>query len=118
MRNECALGISTGDTGMAVMQSVKVALAAAVGFALATTRPAEAAFTYTVVEQGVDVVATGSGSLDTTALSFSFAAIGTGGVVAMWSFIGRSGPVSVFTGFTGPVAFGAGGGGAAPTSQS
>src|SRR5262249_6449704 len=72
----------------------------------------DAAIIINVQQVGSDVVATGSGSIDLTGLTFSFAAFEFGRVVPLNALI-IEGPVSttsisVYTGATGPVSFGAG----------
>jgi hypothetical protein len=98
--------------------TIRIARAAAFGVAALigsglSSAPARAAFTVTLEQEGSDVVATGSGSIDTAGLNFvlnngffalvapALAEISTGPVTA------PSG--GLYMGFTGPGSFGGGG---------
>lgn len=84
--------------------------AAALGAAAGTAGRAEAAFTFTFEEQGADVVAIGSGSLDLASLSFvDDVVLPDSGVSAEKAIAGVAGDVSVYAGIAGPASFGAGG---------
>ncbi len=80
---------------------------------LAFGPPAEADYTVTLSQVGPDVVATGSGTIDLTGLTF----LGAGGNIAGLvpdlglAAVGPAGDVlvDVYTGFTGPAEFGSGG---------
>jgi hypothetical protein len=78
-------------------------------------RPAQA-YTITLEQMGPNVVATGSGAINLTGLSFVTSQVGQGGngVIPNLGVIiigpGTSGlGVDLYTGFTGPTAFGSGG---------
>jgi hypothetical protein len=83
-------------------------LALAAGFAL----QAQAAYTVTLEQQGPDVVATGSGSIDLTDISFFAVGNAQAGVFPLAGRI-LTGPTSatadLYTGFSGPASFGGGG---------
>ncbi|WP_270936270.1 VPLPA-CTERM sorting domain-containing protein [Falsiroseomonas oryzae] len=83
------------------------ALVVACGMAVAA-KPADAAFTFTVLEQGANVVATGSGSLNIYALTRKFDNVdGSGGVKGDIGFIGvGGGSLDVYEGLNGPTSFG------------
>ena len=87
-------------------------LALAAGFALT----AQAAYTVTLVQQGPDVVASGSGSIDLTDLSFEHNLNNSAFIIPNDALIytGPSFPVvsplDRYTGLTGPTSFGRGGG--------
>jgi hypothetical protein len=80
------------------------------GFGLSAP-PAQAAFTATLEQVGSNVVATGIGSIDLAGLMpAGFDSIGG----SLWPPLalestGGPGPVSAYTGFTGPMSFGSGG---------
>jgi hypothetical protein len=92
-------------------------IAGAVFVALAASQPAQAAYIVTLAQQGSDVVATGSGTIDLAGLSLGpgcvlgcitnaginpiIATISTGPVIAV--------PSQIYVGFTGPTSFGSGG---------
>jgi hypothetical protein len=74
--------------------------------------PAQAGYVVTLTQQGSDVVATGSGPIDLTGLSF----IGNGGAkIGMVPFFGEINTgeidniIDLYTGSTGPTNFGSGG---------
>ena len=83
-----------------------------VGFGLSAP-PALAAFIETLVQQGSNVVATGSGTIDLAGLSFLGGAATTTETNPKFAeiFTGPAGghPVDDYTGFTGPASFGSGG---------
>lgn len=91
--------------------SIRTATAAAfVGFSAAASlpSPAQAAININVDQVGSDVVATGSGTLDLTGLSFvgvSFATAAIGGLDG-YVGVGDEALVWVFSGITGPSSFG------------
>jgi hypothetical protein len=98
---------------------MKTALcAAAIGTAMLTgyglsAPPAQAGYVVTLTQQGSNVVATGSGSIDLTGLSFFEGNGDTAGIVPANAVI-LTGPTSntldsYYTGFTGPTSFGSGG---------
>jgi hypothetical protein len=92
-------------------------------FAIAVTslfcvRPVQA-YTITLEELGSNVVATGSGPLDLTGLSFDFPSFQSAGINPNGAVIvtGSSGPADFYTGFTGPTSFGSGSTTAASSSS-
>ena len=89
-----------------------LAVAMLIGCGLAAP-PAQAGYVVTLTQEGGDVVATGSGAIDLTGLSF--AGVGSGPSI-IWPSLGYIvtapaglGPVDIYTGFTGPGSFGSGG---------
>jgi hypothetical protein len=87
----------------------KLGLALAGGLALLAT-PVHAAFVFTLQEVGSDVVSTGSGTINTAALSF-FGNASFGAVLnsSNASIVGSaSGSADFFTGISGPANFGSG----------
>jgi hypothetical protein len=81
--------------------------AAALG---ATAGRAEAASTLAFEQQGADVGATGSGSIDLTDLFlFGKDDLRNSGVNPKDALAGVPGPVAVYSGITGPASFGSGG---------
>ncbi|WP_239451642.1 hypothetical protein [Elioraea rosea] len=79
----------------------------AAAFAIATLAAvprADAAFTFTVVEQGSDVVFTGSGTLNLGGLSFFGTVTGNRGLGSSF-LLSVSSPVDAYTGITGPATF-------------
>ena len=78
--------------------------------ALGAAGRAEAAFTFTFQQQGADVVAIGSGSIDLAGLSFvDDVVLPDSGVSADKAIAGVAGAVAVYAGITGPASFGRGG---------
>jgi hypothetical protein len=84
-------------------------------FAIAVTslfcvQPAQA-YTVTLEEMGLNVVATGSGPINLTGLTFAGSPSGNAGIDAIVGVIetGASGNVSNYSGVTGPTSFGSGG---------
>ena len=74
---------------------------------------AQAAYTVTLTQQGPNVVATGSGTIDLTGLTSEPGGSSTAGLVPNEANI-NTGPVSIeardsYSGFTGPTSFGSGG---------
>ena len=85
----------------------------AVTASLFSVQPAQA-YTITLEQMGVNVVATGSGALNLTGLTpLGLGFLGIPGLDASPPDItidaGTPGPVSFYTGFTGPSSFGSGG---------
>ncbi len=74
--------------------------------------PARATFIVNLQQQGADVVASGSGTLNLTALSFVDTAIGLSALIRPNSGIVQTGQTTdngdVYTGVTGPTSFGSG----------
>ena len=89
--------------------SVVAALAIAIVSGLSVSA-AQAGYILTLQEVGSDVMATGSGTLDLTGLSFISLSVQSAGMFPAHGFIatGSSGPVSIYTGFTGAPSFGSG----------
>jgi hypothetical protein len=81
------------------------------GYGLSVT-PAQAGYVVTLTEQGTDVVATGSGPIDLTGLSLFLVGSTSAGMVPLLGAITTGpvslGPLSLYTGFTGPTSFGSG----------
>jgi hypothetical protein len=107
------------------MQAQKIGLAACAALSvLAVTHPpANAAFIFMVEQSGANVVVTGSGSIDTAALSFSFES-GTQSGIASQLAIVRGGPAAptltpanFFTGASGPTSLGSAGADAASSGS-
>ena len=76
-------------------------LALAAGFSL----PAQAAYTVTLVQQGPDVVASGSGSINLTSLGSPFSNVGFFSLLLASDGVINTGPVSsvdIYFGITGP----------------
>ncbi len=84
-------------------------LCVSTGLAISASRDAEAAFTYTVLEQGADVVATGSGRINLAGLSLFNASAGLTGISAASGYIGIAYDLDNYRGFSGPSGFGSGG---------
>ena len=85
---------------------------AALGTIAGTIGSAEAAFTFTFLEQGGDVVATGSGTIDLVGLPPQTPVeqcLANSGVEARMALTGTAGTVKAYTGITGPSSFGSGG---------
>jgi hypothetical protein len=85
--------------------------AAALGTSAVTHGSAEAAFTFTFLEQGGNIVAAGSGSLDLAGLPPQTPIkqnLPDTGVWAQIGVVGLAGTVLVYTGITGPGDFGSG----------
>jgi hypothetical protein len=85
---------------------------AALGTIAGTVGSAEAAFTLTFLEQGGDVVATGSGTIDLAGLPPQTPVeqpLKDTGVEARMALTGTAGTVKAYTGITGPSSFGSGG---------
>jgi hypothetical protein len=101
------------------MDRVRFSSAAALGMAMLiggglAAPPAQAGYVVTLTQEGTDVVATGSGPIDLTGLSFDLS--GTNGPVMIPAsgeiFTGGTGGADLFTGFgeiAGPPRFGGGG---------
>jgi hypothetical protein len=73
--------------------------------------PADAGEVITVSQVGSDVVATGSGSLDLTGLSFLFSGVDSPGVTPLLGVLALGPPITsvdAYTGATGPLSFGGG----------
>ncbi|WP_206030231.1 PEP-CTERM sorting domain-containing protein [Roseomonas sp. AR75] len=86
--------------------------AAACGLAVAAAAPAEAAFTFTVQQNGPDVEVDGSGSLQLSGLSFVGSDNDTLNEISPnIGFLTRlDGPFDIYGGLSGPAAFGPGAG--------
>jgi hypothetical protein len=85
---------------------------AALGTIAGTIGSAEAAFTFTFLEQGGDVVATGSGTIDLAGFTKPAGKpmyLHNSGVQARTALTGTAGTVNPYTGITGPSSFGSGG---------
>jgi hypothetical protein len=94
-----------------VVSSGAATLALAAGFAA----PAQAGYTVTLVQQGNNVVASGSGPIDLTGLSFVSTFFNSAFIIPNLGLI-YTGPefphhpfVDTYTGITGPTSFGSGG---------
>jgi hypothetical protein len=77
-----------------------------------TSGSAEAAFTFTFLEQGADVVATGSGTIDLAGFTKPPSGpmgLDDSGVRAQTALTGIAGTVRVYAGIAGPSSFGSGG---------
>ena len=84
--------------------------AAALGTVAGTGGRGEAAFIFTFQEQGAEVVATGTGSVDLAGLSrIGEDVLPASGVSAQNAVAGVTGTVAVYAGITGPGSFGPGG---------
>jgi hypothetical protein len=87
------------------------AVACLIGIGL-SARPAQAGYLVTLLQQGANVVANGSGTIDTTDLT-KFAQVNTAAQVGpsfgeiVTGFL--AGTVQLYDGFTGPTSFGSGG---------
>jgi hypothetical protein len=87
-----------------------LASATALGIVAGTGGCAEAAFTFTLQEQGTDVVVIGSGSVDLAGLSrIGEDVLPASGFSAQNAVAGVTGTVAVYAGITGPGSFGPGG---------
>src|SRR5215471_3936201 len=88
---------------------------------LPSVRPAQAGYTVTLQQIGPNVVATGSGAIDLTGLTFITSGNNGPGIDAPSGLIG-TGPfgsiVDTYQGFTGPTSFGIGPGGRSPNTAS
>ncbi len=78
-----------------------------------STPPAQAGYIVTLVQQGNDVVATGSGTIDLTGLSFSATSNSVGSISPVNGYIitgsaHSTSPDDVYSGVTGPASFGSG----------
>jgi len=93
-----------------------VAFAAGLGLSVAQ---AQAGYVVTLTQEGSDVVATGSGAIDPTGLTFLDTAQDRGAVVPKSATIitGPLSPDEYYTGFTGPTSFGSGFGATASSSS-
>ncbi len=103
-------------TGMA---AVGVAMLVGVGLC---APEAQAGYTVTLAQVGPDVVATGSGTIDLTGLTYEYEGDSTAGLVPNEANI-NTGPASFeardsYSGFTGPTSFGSGGAGTLASSGS
>ena len=85
----------------------------ALATSLAAAAPARAAYTVTLAQEGSNVVATGSGTINTAGLSFIF---GVNSGSSLWPLYGQIliGPVTsedtgLYSGVSGPTSFGTGG---------
>ncbi len=81
------------------------------GLIVGMSPKAEAAYIAYLYQDGPDVVATGSGSLDTSGLTFQFdysPGPGVGPGMGYLSFNSSSNSIEVFTGLSGPASFGGG----------
>ena len=89
------------------------AIGAALGLCAGLAVPAQAAYIVTLQQVGADVVATGSGPIDTTdltGLGNGLAGAGIGGGTVIVTGPPSLGTADGFRGFTGPASFGSGGG--------
>jgi PEP-CTERM motif-containing protein len=102
---------------MGATSTIRIARAAALGVATLigsglSSPPARAAFTVTLEQEGSNVVATGSGSINTAALGFVFVNTISALVCACFADILTGSPsnqaADTYTGFTGPGNFGDG----------
>jgi hypothetical protein len=115
-RDERSLDGRTGQTisrGMMMVSAVRnMAIgAAALGLCSGLGLPAHAAYTVTLLQQGPDVVATGSGSIDLTGLIFVGSSGGDEAIISGGLGIIVVGPVPFtpsdeYGGYSGPIAFG------------
>jgi hypothetical protein len=97
------------------MDRTRFPSAAALGMAVligcGVAPPAQAGYVVTLTQEGGDVVATGSGPIDLTGLSFVTSGSATSGMLPLGGEITTGGPAGadLFSGFTGPGSFGSGG---------
>jgi hypothetical protein len=86
----------------------KYLLGSALSLGLLAAPMAEAAYIVTLEEQGSSVVANGSGTLDTTDLTFVESALAGAAIVPNFGImvLGISSPVDVYAGLVGPNGFG------------
>lgn len=97
---------------------MKIAALVAIG-ALAISAPAYASYTINVAQVGADVVATGSGSIDFSALTFQGFDFDPANVDASGAdmfLVGSAGYGDIYAGASGPTQFGSGGHVAASSS--
>jgi hypothetical protein len=90
------------------LRRATLGVAAALGIAAGAGGRAEAAFIFTVLEQGADVVAVGSGSLNLAGLNFREVSATGSGIRGRTALIGVGGNVDTYTGIMGPKSFGTG----------
>jgi hypothetical protein len=100
-------------SGMFMKTIRSVAMGAALlGGALGAISSAQAGYIVTVVQEGTNVVATGSGTLDLGALTFDMTVTTTTGIIPYEAllYIGPATTTTVegYVGITGPTAFGSG----------
>src|SRR6266404_498134 len=98
-------------TNPSLNRSLTTLLWAATASLLILSQPAQAGYMVTLQQVGSNVVATGSGVLDLTGLTFRFNAGGAALVAPNFGQI-QTGPtpplVSIYSGFSGPTSFGTG----------
>ncbi len=95
-------------TKMSLSRSAMLGIAALAGLAL-TAPPAHAGFIATVQQVGSNVVISGSGTINTSALLSSGFGVSSAGVFPVPGIISFSGGgIAFFFGFTGPFGFGTG----------
>jgi hypothetical protein len=95
-----------------VTRAAALGVAMLIGSALSAP-PAQAGYIVTLTQQGSDVVATGSGGINLTALSFNSLVLVNALIWPSAGAIRNGGPLSGdfidrYTGFTGPTSFGSG----------
>jgi len=99
-------------TNLRIIQPTVAATLAIVIACVISVRPAQAGYMVTLQEVGSNVIATGTGAIDLTGLTFSVNTGGTAGVVSSLGVI-LTGPtvssISIYTGVSGPTSFGSGG---------
>jgi hypothetical protein len=95
-------------SGMKALPKILLALTAVA--ALSVAYPARANFIATIDQVGTNVVVTGSGTIDLTALSFITPAAAGAAIAPSGAYLVlATGNVAVYTGFSGPTSFGSGG---------
>jgi VPDSG-CTERM motif len=102
-----------------ILSAIRCCLMFLVTASLFSVRPAQAGYIVTLQEVGSNVVATGSGAIDLTGLSFfSPNSGGSGQISPANAFIlTGSGQIDLYTAISGPSSFGAGGFTSASTSS-
>jgi hypothetical protein len=115
VRDERSLDGRAGQTisrGMMMVSAVRNMIGAtALGLCAGLGLPAQAAYTVTLLQQGPDVVATGTGSIDLTGLIFVGSSGGDEAIISGGLGIIVVGPVPFtpsdeYGGYSGPIAFG------------
>ena len=99
-------------TNPSLNRSLTTLLCAATASLLILSQPAQAGYMVTLQQIGSNVVATGSGAIDLTGLSFDFTGAFDPHITGSAAFI-LTGPtpgvsIDTYTGFTGPTSFGSG----------
>ena len=97
-------------TNPSLNRSLTTLLCAATAALLILSQPAQAGYMVTLQQVGSNVVATGSGPIDLTGLTFLSPAGFDAGISGFGAFIitGNGANLNSYTGFTGPTSFGSG----------